>query len=133
MAVSRRRFVTDTYRAACALALLPSASCAPQNSSRPDVPPRIPEYLDKRIPELLAETRVPGLSIAVVKDSALAWRRWYGVANVETRAPVSDETVFEAGSVSKTVFAYAALKLCEKGILSLDAPLTKYWSERPLS
>ena len=133
MAVNRRRFVTDTCRAACALALLPSASCAPQNSSRPDVPPRIPEYLDKRIPELLAETKVPGLSIAVVKDSALAWRRSYGVANVETKAPISDETVFEAGSVSKTVFAYAALKLCEKGILSLDAPLTRYWSERPLT
>jgi len=95
------------------------------------VPPRVPEYLDKRIPELLAETRVPGLSLAVVKDSALAWRRSYGVVSVESKAPVSDDTVFEAGSVSKTVFAYAALKLCEKGILSLDAPLTRYMAERP--
>jgi CubicO group peptidase (beta-lactamase class C family) len=135
MAVSRRRFVTETYRAACALALFPWAACARQNaqSSHPGLPPNIPEYLDKRIPELLSETKVPGLSIAIVKDSALAWRRSYGVANVETKAPISDNTIFEAGSVSKTVFAYAVLKLCEKGVLSLDAPLTTYRAERPLS
>jgi CubicO group peptidase (beta-lactamase class C family) len=81
----------------------------------------------------LAETKVPGLSIAVVRDSALAWRRSYGIADVATKAPISDDTVFEAGSVSKTVFAYAVLKLCENGVLSLDAPLSKYWAERPLS
>jgi CubicO group peptidase (beta-lactamase class C family) len=133
MAINRRRFVTETCRAACALALLPSASGVQQNASRPDLPPKIAEYLDKRIPELLAETKVPGFSIAVVKNSALALRRSYGVANVETKAPISDDTIFEAGSVSKTVFAYAVLKLCEKGVLALDAPLTRYWPERPLS
>jgi CubicO group peptidase (beta-lactamase class C family) len=36
------------------------------------------------------------------------------------------ETVFEAASVSKTVFAYAAMKLFEKGIMALDTPLTRY-------
>ena len=40
------------------------------------------------------------------------------------------DTIFEAGSVSKTVFAYAVLKLCERGVLSLDTPLTKYTSDR---
>ena len=74
MAVDRRRFVTDTWRAAYAVALLPLAGCARQNDARPDLPPKIPEYLDTRVPELLAETKVPGLSIAIVKDSALAWR-----------------------------------------------------------
>ena len=135
MAASRRTFVTDTCRAACALALLPSAACARRNdepASHAHLPPNIPEYLDKRIPELLAQTKVPGLSIAVVTDSALAWRRAYGTANVEAGAPISDDTVFEAGSISKTVFAYAVLKLCEKGVLSLDAPLTQYSAERPL-
>jgi CubicO group peptidase (beta-lactamase class C family) len=44
--------------------------------------------------------------------------------------PVDDDTVFEFGSVSKTVFAYAVLKACEKGILNLDTPLTRFTSER---
>lgn len=133
MPKSRRRFVTDACRATCALALLPSAGFARLNASHSDLPPNIPEYLDKRIPELLTETRVPGLSIAVVKDSALAWRHSYGVADVETKAPITHDTIFEAASVSKTVFAYAVLKLCEKGILSLDAPLTRYSTERLLN
>ena len=135
MEVSRRRFVTDTCWAAGGLVLLSPTALGQQNAapSPPALPPNILEYLDKRIPELLSETRVPGLSIAIVKDAALASRRSYGIANVETRVPVSDDTLFEAGSVSKTVFAYAVLKLCEKGILSLDAPLTTYGAERPLS
>jgi CubicO group peptidase (beta-lactamase class C family) len=133
MVLSRRQFVTNTCRATGALALLAPWSCARPHTSRPDLPPGIPEYLNRRIPELLAETKVPGLSMAVVKDSALAWRRSYGVVNVETKAPVSDDTIFEAGSVSKTVFAYAVLKLCDRGVLSLDAPLTSYWADRPLS
>src|SRR5262245_41541520 len=114
MPVSRRAFVRDTCRAACAMALLPSASCARRGGAT--LSPNVLEYLDKRIPELLAETKVPGLSMAIVKDSTLAWRRSYGVANVETQAPIADDTIFEAGSVSKTVFAYAVLKLCDKGI-----------------
>jgi CubicO group peptidase (beta-lactamase class C family) len=43
---------------------------------------------------------------------------------------VDTDTVFEAGSTSKPLFAYAVMKLCEKGVLSLDAPLTKYTTER---
>jgi CubicO group peptidase (beta-lactamase class C family) len=39
---------------------------------------------------------------------------------------VDHETVFQAGSVSKTVFAYAVMKLVERGILDLDTPLTRY-------
>ena len=134
MPVDRRTFVTEACRAACAIALLPSAACVRQRdrASRVDLAANIPAYLDRRIPELLTETKIPGLSIAVVKDATLAWRRAYGTANVETKAPISDDTIFEVGSVSKTVFAYAVLKLCDKGVLSLDTPLTTYSAERPL-
>jgi CubicO group peptidase (beta-lactamase class C family) len=43
---------------------------------------------------------------------------------------VDEHTVFEAASVSKTVFAYAALKLCERGTLGLDIPLTQFSKRR---
>ena len=82
--------------------------------------------LEQLIPKLMEEFVVPGASIAVIKDARLFWRRGFGVKDSATKAPVDNDTVFEAASVSKTVFAYAALKLCEKGVIGLDTPLTKY-------
>jgi CubicO group peptidase (beta-lactamase class C family) len=45
----------------------------------------------------------------------LLWRRAFGLKDSLTKEPVDHETVFEAASISKTVFAYAGLKLCESG------------------
>jgi CubicO group peptidase (beta-lactamase class C family) len=75
---------------------------------------------------LMAEGDIPGLSIALIRDASVAWSRGFGVKNSETKDPVDDNTVFEAASLSKPVFAYAVLKLVDNGKLSLDTPLTKY-------
>ncbi len=74
----------------------------------------------------MAEGDIPGLSIALVRDAEVAWAHGFGVKNAETKEPVDDNTVFEAASLSKPVFAYAVMKLVDKGKLSLDTPLTKY-------
>jgi CubicO group peptidase (beta-lactamase class C family) len=74
--------------------------------------------------------RVPGLSTALVKDGALLWRRAFGVKDIRTNAPVDTDAVFEAASTTKPVFAYAVMKLCERGVFDLDVPLTKYTSDR---
>jgi len=90
--------------------------------------------LKQQLPTLLAQaTTVPGVSMALVADAKLVWRRAFGVKDFASRAPVEDDTIFEAGSVSKTVFAYAVMKLCEKGVLNLDMPLTTYTTERFLT
>jgi RNA polymerase sigma factor (sigma-70 family) len=86
--------------------------------------------LEKQIPKLMEEAKVPGLSIAIIKDGRLFWRRGFGVKDVTSKEPVDNDTVFEAASTSKPVFAYAVMKLCEKGMMSLDKPLTKYTPER---
>jgi len=133
--MDRRTFLAQSCRAACAAPISLSTAYAWQNRpgmSQPELSPAIVAYLDRRIPELLAETRVPGLSMAVVKDASLVWKSAYGIADVETKSPLSTDTIFEAGSVSKTVFAYAVMKLCDRGVLSLDSPLTKYSAQRPL-
>ena len=78
----------------------------------------------------MGETVVPGLSIAVIKDAKLVWRRGFGLKNSASNEPVDNDTVFEAGSMSKPVFAYAVMKLCEKGVMDLDTPLTRYTPER---
>ena len=82
--------------------------------------------LESLIPQLMADVDVPGLSIAIVRDSEIFWHRAFGVKNAETKEPVIDNTIFEAASLTKPVFAYAVLKLVEGGKLDLDTPLSKY-------
>jgi len=64
--------------------------------------------------------KVPGLSIAVIKDFRVEWARAYGVKDVETNEPVTTDTLFQAGSISKSVNAMVAMKKVEQGRISLD-------------
>jgi CubicO group peptidase (beta-lactamase class C family) len=63
---------------------------------------------------------VPGVSIAVFDQDRVVWAKGYGVMDVETKEPVTDKTLFVAGSISKPVAAMAALKLVEEGKITLD-------------
>ena len=80
----------------------------------------------------MKEAQVPGVSVALVKDGALFWRRGFGVRDIRTKEPVDVNSVFEAASTSKPVFAYAVMKLRERGVIDLDTPLSRYTPDRPL-
>jgi CubicO group peptidase (beta-lactamase class C family) len=82
--------------------------------------------LEKDAPELMKKDRVPGLEIALIRDGKTTWVHAFGVRDAKTSQPVTNETIFEAASLSKPVFAYAVLKLVEQGKLALDVPLTTY-------
>jgi CubicO group peptidase (beta-lactamase class C family) len=83
-----------------------------------------------RIPQVMKETSVPGCSLALIRDAKIYWRSAFGVRDAETREPVDSDTVFQAASMSKSVFAYVVMKLAEKGVIGLDVPLTHYTKER---
>src|SRR5580704_8371655 len=82
--------------------------------------------LDKDIPQLMEKADIPGMSVALVRDGELVWTGAFGVMNADTKKKVTSETVFEAASLSKPVFAYGVLKLVDEGKLDLDTPLNKY-------
>ncbi|HKQ74360.1 MAG TPA: serine hydrolase [Blastocatellia bacterium] len=82
--------------------------------------------LEQRVPQLMKDGDVPGLSIALLRDGELAWHHGFGVKNTKTNEPVADATVFEAASLSKPVFAYAVMKLVDAGKFDLDKPLNQY-------
>lgn len=63
---------------------------------------------------------VPGVSVALVNGGRIEWARAFGVKDASTGEPVTPETLFQAGSISKPVAALAALRLVEQGKLSLD-------------
>ncbi len=70
--------------------------------------------------ELMDLYRVPGLSVAVIDNFNIVWAKGYGVTQAGTSNPVTTHTLFQAGSVSKTVAAAGALSLVEQGVLGLD-------------
>jgi len=82
--------------------------------------------LEKVIPELMRKANVPGLSIAVIRDGELLWSGAFGIRNTKTGEPVNKDTIFEAASLTKPFFAYAAMMMVEKGELDLDKPLIEY-------
>jgi CubicO group peptidase (beta-lactamase class C family) len=84
--------------------------------------------LDKSLPDLMAKGAVPGLSIALIRDRTTYWVHSFGVRDAKSGQPVTEETIFEAASLSKPVFAYGVLKLVDQGKLDLDTPLTRYLS-----
>jgi CubicO group peptidase (beta-lactamase class C family) len=93
---------------------------------------RLISDLEQEISGLMKEAQVPGVSVALVKDGALFWRRGFGVRDIRTKEPVDVNSVFEAASTSKPVFAYAVMKLGERGVIDLDTPLSRYTPDRPL-
>lgn len=78
------------------------------------------------LPRLMRALAVPGLAIAVVEDGEVAWSRTFGAKRAGADDPVVADTLFEAASLSKPVFAYLVLQLVDEGKLELDRPLVAY-------
>ena len=73
------------------------------------------------IAERMAHYNVVGVSVAVIDNYAIHWAKGYGILGEKFESwPVTTETLFQAGSISKPVAATAALHLVEAGKLSLD-------------
>ncbi len=79
-----------------------------------------------QLPERMAGAGVPGLAIAALEDGVVTWTAGFGTMRRDAQQPVRGDTIFQAASLSKPVFAYAALRLCDIGRLDLDRPLNDY-------
>ncbi|MBT5876344.1 MAG: beta-lactamase family protein [Candidatus Latescibacteria bacterium] len=78
------------------------------------------------IEQFLVESSTPGLSIAVQLRDHVVWAEGFGLANVEFGVPVTTETLFRVGSISKALTSAAVGLLHERGELDLDAPVQTY-------
>ena len=82
--------------------------------------------LDRTIPDLMAKSRIPGLSAALVWDGEIVWEKGFGTKSKKTGEPVDTRTVFEAASLTKPFFAAFAMGLVDSGVIALDRPLVEY-------
>jgi CubicO group peptidase (beta-lactamase class C family) len=80
-----------------------------------------PDDLDTFVTEQMARRHLAGLSLAIVQDGKIISARAYGVTDSGSNRPVTTNTLFQAGSISKSVAALGALHLVEHGKLALDA------------
>lgn len=86
--------------------------------------------VEKLTPELMNELKTPGVSISIIHNNNIAYSKSFGVADANTILPIDNNTMFEACSMSKPVFAFLVLKFVEQGKLELDKPLYDYLTEK---
>lgn len=117
--ICRRWFVTLLCCYATALPLYAQNTAA-----------RYPDATWKPVRETVAKTlrdsKIKGLSIAVVDDQALVWAEGFGVADVYNRRKATADTIYRAGNLSKLFTATAVMQLDEQGKINIDKPLKSY-------
>jgi len=113
--------------------LTPLASDRPTNATETDA--RVEKIMNGLLPaavikgqpiprmtlaERMKYYNVPEVSVAFFKNGRVDWARGYGFADRTMNKPVTADTLFQAASISKSVTAFAALRLVQQGKLSLD-------------
>jgi CubicO group peptidase (beta-lactamase class C family) len=108
------------------LSLFAGVSCSSDRNSElgARVTAGVPIPVDA-IAELLERHHVPGVSIAVVHNGRIDWAKGYGVCENGKTKLVDTTSLFQAASISKPVSAVVALRMVEKGELSLDEDVNK--------
>ncbi len=79
----------------------------------------------------MTRQRIPGVAVAVSRGGQTIKAQGYGLANVEHDVPVTDETIFQSGSLGKQFTAAVVMLMVEDGKLALSDPLTKFFPDAP--
>ena len=82
--------------------------------------------LKTSVTQILNRWPCAGLAVGVIADGGLAWFHGHGLADVGAKTPITEDTVFRIGSLTKTFTAIAVMQLWERGRVDLDAPANDY-------
>jgi serine-type D-Ala-D-Ala carboxypeptidase/endopeptidase len=93
---------------------------------RDSIPASITADIEKKVQELMQRHDYPGISIGLVFEDNIIYSRSFGVADRETKKPVTVDTLYQIGSLTKVFTATLIVEMRDKGIIRLDDPISKY-------
>jgi len=135
--LTRRQLLRDTAALGGVLAsqakargqgLTPAASLA-----GPAADQAAQAWLSRQLPALCQQFAVPGAQLCMLRGGQTVWTLCYGTKRAgQPQAAIQADTVFEAASMSKPVFAWLAMRACELGRLALDRPVAEQMPEAAL-
>jgi CubicO group peptidase (beta-lactamase class C family) len=114
-----------------ALGLVTAAIVPAARTQTPKLPEEVIEQLETEANNFLADSKAPGVSVAIVEDGQPVWSKGFGSADVAAHRRVTPDTLFRLASVSKPLTATGAMQLWQAGKLDLDAPIQKYCPQFP--
>lgn len=89
------------------------------------------DKVDEYVKAEMEQQRIPGLSLAVVRNGEVIKAKGYGLANVEHNVAATADTIYQSGSVGKQFTATLVMMLVEEGKMSLDDHISKYIADAP--
>ena len=132
---SSRAIVTWAMGLVCALSIraeLCGADTPAKGFKREGLDPRweaVLEEFRQPVPGLLKQHKVPGAALALVDDRGIIWAEGFGVTAAKGKTPVTPDTPFLLGGMSKLVTATAVMLAVQDGLVDLDRPITNYLSD----
>lgn len=126
----------DSRPPACVAAFLlvfAGAGCMSAGPRSAPAEATIARRVDAHVRARMAERRIPGLALAVVRDGETLLLEGYGIADVGHGVPVTPQTVFDIASVTKTFTAAAVMRLADSGRVDIARPVREYLPEAPES
>lgn len=98
----------------------------PHGVAKNAVPEASEVDLEARVRETLNRRPAVGLALAIVRAGRPTFLHAHGLADIASNTPVTEDTAFRIGSVTKLFTAIAVMQLAERGLVDLDAPASEY-------
>src|SRR5579862_9182510 len=95
-------------------------------AAQPAARTTLADKIDSLVQEQIRSFKIPGLQITVTSGESMLFSESYGSADLESSAPVTRDTLFRIGSITKPITATAALALEQNQQLDLDTPVQRY-------
>ena len=90
------------------------------------LPASLSAQIDGLVGQALSAGQIPGASVAIERRGQVIYEKGFGFADVENKVPVTPESVFPIGSITKTMTGLAIQQLVAAGKIDLDAPVSRY-------